>query len=311
MCYLGVILSRVSTTLSWSTATDGTNNAVSGYDVQVCESTDGSTWGDWTVYASGLTSNGSRVTPPSTAGHYRKFRVKAVGTKSGMDSDWLESSNMLRKDFTVCTAPETCSVSPTISTDTSTLSWSESEDGDGNTVTGYQIEYAYSEDGSVFGEWSALGESSALFITVEAPDTAGAYYRYRVRAIGTQGESYASAWTQSSNTLRKAHDTLDEFTDPVLISQVTPIKAIHITEMQDRVNTLLSFYGYDTVGFTSVIAGVTPISMWAEHITQIRDAIDSMQVTHDDWIELGSTSENESHPTVDVIYQLRDIIMAI
>lgn len=84
-------------TLSWNAGGGGTNNALTGYEVQRCESSDGSTWGSWAALGTTTDTNLS-VAPPTMYGNYYKFRVRTQGAAgSSYYSDWAESTNTLRK----------------------------------------------------------------------------------------------------------------------------------------------------------------------------------------------------------------------
>ena len=70
------------TTLSWSGATGGANNAVTGYEIQYGDSTNNTTWGEWTsltTVTTAATSGSVSVSPPSTRGNYRRFRIRTLG----------------------------------------------------------------------------------------------------------------------------------------------------------------------------------------------------------------------------------------
>ena len=81
------------------------------------------------------------------------------------------------------------------------------------------------------------------------PETAGNYYQFRVRTRGSAGSSYYSGWKTSTNTLRKGHEALEGFSDSPLTAGMT-VKALHMEELQDRVNTLRGFYGLSAYAFT-------------------------------------------------------------
>lgn len=94
-------VSRAGVELAWEPATNGTNNSVTGYDVQQRDSADGSTWGNWTT-ASGSPVSGRSITvyPPDTVGHYRQFRVRTRGSAgSSYYSSYVTSSNTLRRKW--------------------------------------------------------------------------------------------------------------------------------------------------------------------------------------------------------------------
>lgn len=101
-CSLSSTLSTGNVTLSWSGASAGTSNSITGYKIQRCESSNGSSWGSWadlTTVSSTSTSASLTVSPPSTAGNYYKYRVLTMGSAgSSYYSGWFESSNSLRRD---------------------------------------------------------------------------------------------------------------------------------------------------------------------------------------------------------------------
>ena len=94
-------LSRDMVKLSWGAGSDGTNNSVTGYDVQRRLSSDGSSWGSWeTVSGSPVTGTSLSVSPPDTVGSYYQYRVRTRGS-AGSDyySGWVTSTNMLRRKW--------------------------------------------------------------------------------------------------------------------------------------------------------------------------------------------------------------------
>ena len=66
------------------------------------------------------------------------------------------------------------------------------------------------------------------------------------------------------------------FTDDPLTSQVTPIKAVHITELREAINTLRSNNGLGAFSFTdsTLTGGVTQVR--AVHLTDLRTALDGV-----------------------------------
>lgn len=74
--------------LSWSGASAGNNNPITGYFVQYSDSADGTTWDGWHEYGDVTTSatSGSATVSMPTANMYRKWKVWTIGTASGYDS---------------------------------------------------------------------------------------------------------------------------------------------------------------------------------------------------------------------------------
>ncbi|MEE8160520.1 MAG: beta-propeller fold lactonase family protein [Acidobacteriota bacterium] len=104
------------------------------------------------------------------------------------------------------------------------------------------------------------------------------------------------------------------FTDDPLTSQVTLIKAVHITELRDAINTLRSNKGLGAFSFTdpTLTAGVTPVR--AVHLTDLRtalngvyDALGQTQPTYtDQTITSGSTVVKKTH-----IDEIRSAVKAV
>lgn len=93
-------------TLTWGAGSDGVENAVSAYDIQYQDSSDGQTWGNWTTANPGQVAAGTLTTQEwnnPTNGQYRRFRVRTVGAQ-GADwaSDWVVS-NIVKTNSTAPT----------------------------------------------------------------------------------------------------------------------------------------------------------------------------------------------------------------
>ena len=98
---LSATLSEGDVTLTASGAAGGTNNAITGYDIEFEESTNNTTWGAWTFLKTVSTSSTSlSTTVPVSAirGNYRKYRVRTRGAAgSAFFSGWRETSNTVRR----------------------------------------------------------------------------------------------------------------------------------------------------------------------------------------------------------------------
>lgn len=82
------------------------------------------------------------------------------------------------------------------------------------------------------------------------------------------------------------------FTNDPLTSQVTPVKAVHITELRQAINTLRSRNGLAAFGFTdpTLTAGVTQVR--AVHITDLRTALNPV------YDALGRARPSYTDPTI-------------
>lgn len=100
--------------------------------------------------------------------------------------------------YTACTAPTSFDVSPAVFDTDVLLSWSGASGGANNSITGYEIEYATSLDGSAWSSWAALKTVTGTS-TEDVPGIdRGQYVRYRIRTQGSAGDLYFSDWKESS-----------------------------------------------------------------------------------------------------------------
>ena len=182
---LTALLAEVDPTLSWSGATSGDGNQITGYEIEYTESVDASTWGVWTALlsiASAAAEGSAAVTISPTRGNYRKYRIRTQGSL-GADyaSAWVETAAARRNSVPM--APAFVSALPAIyEAGGITVSWPASEDADGNVVA-YELERAASEDGSLWGNYAAVASDAAALSFIDSPVIARSeYVRYRVRA---------------------------------------------------------------------------------------------------------------------------------
>ena len=162
-----------SMTLSWS-GTDGTNNAISKYEVYRDETKLGET-----------TETSYAVAAHATAGSSYNFQVKAIGAL--MDGDL--SSSIYVYSFSAPSAPSVSvdNASPDAGSVT-ILRWSGAQSGSFNPIAGYRIMRAESENGA----YSQLGndlQASVSSATVTAPSVMGSAYYYKVMTLGTYSNS--------------------------------------------------------------------------------------------------------------------------
>lgn len=207
--------------------------------------------------------------------------------------------------YTACGAPTSPAVSATLSRGAVTLSWGAGSAGTNNSVTGYDVERRESADGSSWGSWATVSGSpvTGTSLDVTPPGTVGNYYQYRVRTRGSAGSDYYSGWVTSTNTLRRKWDAFGAWTDQTLTAGVSSIRAVHLTQLQERIAAIRAFYGLSAYSFTAVTARKTKIAKWAALIGELRSAIDGITTNHAAWNTLEAGKPRIAHIT-----QLRDII---
>ncbi len=194
-------------TLSWSGATGGAGNAITGYEIEYRDSTDNSTWGAWEalgVIGSSSASGNLTTNPPVLRGNYRQFRIKTQGSAgASYYSDWALTSNTLRKNV-LPTPPSTFTAAPAIYDNSNiTLTWSGTVQGT-SVIKQYIIQKATCTDGINWSTYEAVAAivSSAVSgtYTTSASQVAGTYTRYRIGV--TDALDAISAYV-TSNSVKK------------------------------------------------------------------------------------------------------------
>lgn len=296
-------------TITCSGAKAGNDLSISAYYVQYQDSTDGVTWpSTWTsltnMTTSQATSGYSAATPE--AGMYRRFQIKTKASVSGYDaSSWTTSPVVYKGGISDCIPPLEFKVVEELSNTSTELTWSGEESGSQNTITAYHIQCQDCADGTSWPDiWIDLETDwPASPLEVSPPDTIGHYRRFRIQVKGSAGADYYSDWLISSNTLRKDMTPFEGFTDNELTALSTKIKAIHMTEMQNRINEILIFEGKQPYTFTQIVAGQTKLTGWTNHVNELRSALNQLDNLTVEWIEI-----LENKPRADVINQIRNVI---
>jgi hypothetical protein len=209
VCSVSAALAEGNVTLSWSGASDGAGNAITSYEIQYRDSSDNSSWGDWTALMTvntTSTSNSVSVSPPVTRGNYRQFRVRTQGAAGeSYYSDWTVSSNTVRKN-TLPTPPVSFTATPAIyEGNTVTIAWSGAAPGT-SAIKQYVIQRATSTDGTNWSAYEALTTvvSSATSGTyaANASQIVGTYTRYRISVTDTLDavSSYVVSGTVKKNS---------------------------------------------------------------------------------------------------------------
>ena len=182
-------------TLSWSGATAGTNNAITGYKVYRSTDQDG-TYELLSTVNSTATSGNLSVTAPSETSSAFYYKIITVGTKSGFLESGYSSVIALQTKAATPTPPTTISVQGGVSwvnsaTTSRTITWSGASGGDG-AITGYNV-YRASNRNSTYNkvaEVSTSSTSSSVALSFSEPATT---YYIRVSTVGALGESAQSA----------------------------------------------------------------------------------------------------------------------
>jgi hypothetical protein len=219
-CSVSATLAEGNLSLSWSGASDGAGNAITSYEIQYSDSTDNSTWGAWTALttvATTATSSILSVSPSTTRGNYRRFRVRTRGAAGeSFYSDWTVSGNTVRRN-TLPTPPSSFTAAPVIyESATVTLTWSGAIPGT-STIKQYVIQRSTSTDGINWSAYEALtivvSSAASGTYTANASQIAGMYTRYRISVTDTLDA--VSAYVVSSSVKKNSPPTAPVIVCPV------------------------------------------------------------------------------------------------
>lgn len=167
------------TTLSWSGASSGDYNAITGYEIYK----NGSYY--TTVYTS-YTYGSCLVYAPS-AGENDSYTIKTIGTVSDLDSSVSSARRLYGWGYVSApTSIELANETPDAGANT-TLRWSGAQGGGNNNIASYNV-YRRTPGAT---NWELLTNVTTTSATVTAPDTMGNQYEYCVSAVGTRGDTSA------------------------------------------------------------------------------------------------------------------------
>jgi hypothetical protein len=178
-------------------------------------------------------------------------------------------------------------------------------DADGHTQTLAASGYAASSAGA-----QAAGKKLVLRLSSAA-------------AAGTQSVSVSSTdalGAASGATARSFSYAVPSWTDSALVAGETPIKAVHMTELQAAVDNVRAYYGLAAYAWSTITAGVAGacgLAGWSGHVQELRTAIDQVVALVNGWDTANGTNDisllawiviSENRPAAAVIQQLRDAI---
>ena len=171
------VLSATSLSVSWSAPSDDGGETITGYDLQYRETSTS----DWTQ-VDDETGTSYTITGLSAGTEYE---VQVRATNSLGDSDWSTSGTAK----TTSTAPDTPTLSVTVRSATSLLaSWSEPDDN-GETITGYDLQYRETDT----SDWTQVSDQTGTSYTITGLSLE-TEYEVQVRATNSVGDS---GWSSS------------------------------------------------------------------------------------------------------------------
>ena len=175
-----------SVKLSWSGASAGTNNPITGYHIYRATSSDG-TYSHVHSVSTTSTSGSYNVTAQSANNSTYYYKVYTIGTKSGYNSG-ASSAVSLTTKYTAPTAPTSITINDASSVyiaegSTATLKWSGAAAGTNNAISGYLV---YVGD-SLYAD---VGSSTT---STSVPSYSGGEHKWKVVTKGAYSNSAASS----------------------------------------------------------------------------------------------------------------------
>ena len=171
--------------LSWSGASGGTNNDITGYDVYY--STTSATSG-YTLLSS-PTASPINVTSSATNGGKIYYKVVAKGAAgASYYSDMSSAVATLTSTWTNATAPNSVTGPTNVVMNTAQkISWSGAAGGTNNPISKYQVFYSGDNYAAV------LVETTNTYVNVTSHVTNGSSYTYKVKVVAEQNSVLSTA----------------------------------------------------------------------------------------------------------------------
>lgn len=150
---------------------------------------------------------------PTWVGNYPLLSFDAVAAANGSQI-FVKDTQHATVSYDIPTqagAPTSATVAPSLCESNPTLSASGASGGSVNAITGYEIQYAESANGTTYGAWTALKTVSttgaSLSTTVTLPSARAYSRKYRLRTLGAAGSSYYSGWKETNAVKRNSLPT--------------------------------------------------------------------------------------------------------
>ena len=174
--------------MSWSGATAGTNNPITGYSIYRSDSANGTY--NWLASVSTTATSGStNVAAPTTNGSSYYYKVVTVATQENYKySPHSTSYATLTCQYTAPSAPTSVTVNNASSIylaegSTATLKWSGAGAGTNNPIGSYLL----------YVDNALYGETPASVSSVNIPSYGGGEHKWKVVTKGTYSNSAASS----------------------------------------------------------------------------------------------------------------------
>lgn len=219
------------------TLTDASGNAVTVSSTFIAPTTSPA----WVEFG-GLPANGS-------VDYNNLSQIKLGGTNKLVTRTEGATLSIAYDANLACGAPSNLQITPTETWDgTALLIWTAGTSGGENTITGHEVARAESVDGKTWGEWKTIRAAvppTQNVMYIDPPATIGHYYKYRIRALGSAGAAYYSAWVETSETLRRTAETCSAPSAVKLGATTSPGSTVLLSWTAGAGGTSNAFSGYE------------------------------------------------------------------
>jgi len=181
-------------------------------------------------------------------------------------------------DTGTTTTPEFTMTATTVSNSTwIKLDWTALSGGTG--VDNYQIERSINNSGTFQALFTGIGGSTLTYTDTDT--TVNQAYLYRVKAVKTNNGGTAYSNRDAATAIA--------FDDDPLQQNVTGIKAVHITQLQQAVNAMRELAGLSQISWAN--SAISGQAITANPLTEIRtalnEAIGNLPITTPQYTDAG------------------------
>lgn len=209
--------------LSWSGASGGTSNSITGYEIQrrIWNYTKNA-WDDYSVYkvvSSNKTSGSLDVASGQVKGGIYQIRIRTRGSAgSAYYSDWASPGTT--RVYNNCTAPTSVTIGSFTNNNKATLSWNAGTGGGPDAVADSQMQYyaVYrSINGGAYTKIDVMPKNY-FSCTVDVPADSSTTYTFKIQTQSAEGSDFDSPL---STAVATSQDAYGKCGAPTIVS-VTP-----------------------------------------------------------------------------------------
>lgn len=212
--------------LSWSGASGGTSNSITGYEIQrrIWNYTKNA-WDDYTVYkvvSSNKTSGSLDVASGQVKGGIYQIRIRTRGSAgSAYYSDW--SSPGTTRVYNNCTAPTSVTIGSFTNNNKATLSWNAGTGGGPDALADGQMAYYLvyrSINGGTYTKIDVMPKNQ-FSCQVDVPADSSSTYTFKIKTQSDEGTDFDSPLSTAVATSQDAYGKCGAPTNVDITPKVT------------------------------------------------------------------------------------------